>query len=112
MATGAEVAAGSDAGGAAAPPPPAVPGTVGLDMTECEVVRAAGQPQRVDVGSNERGDRRVVLTYANNERAGTYEFVAGRLTALERGPEPPQPEKPVKKKPASAKQPTRKQPAT
>jgi hypothetical protein len=111
MATGAEVAAGSDAG-AAAPPPPAVPGTVGLDMTECEVVRAAGQPQRVDVGSNERGDRRVVLTYANNERAGTYEFVAGRLTALERGPEPPQPEKPVKKKPASAKQQTRKQPAT
>jgi hypothetical protein len=54
----------------------------------------------------------VVLTYANNERAGTYEFVAGRLTALERGPEPPQPEKPVKKKPASAKQQTRKQPAT
>src|SRR6202521_1376144 len=69
MATGAEVAAGSDAGaaappppavppgagvapgsdaGAAAPPPPAVPGTIGLDMTECEVVRAAGQPQRVD----------------------------------------------------------------
>src|ERR1700730_15668247 len=39
MATGAEVAAGSDAA-AAPPPPPAVPGTVGLDMTECEVVRA------------------------------------------------------------------------
>jgi hypothetical protein len=75
-------------------------------------VRAAGQPQRVDVGSNERGDRRVVMTYANNERAGSYEFVAGRLTALERGPEPPPPEKPAKKKPASAKQQTRKQPAT
>src|SRR4051812_40688726 len=112
MATAADVAAGSDAGGAAAPAPPAVPGNVGLDMTECEVVRAAGQPQRVEVGSNERGDRRVVMTYANNERAGTYEFVAGRLTALERGPEAPQPEKPVKKKPANAKQQTRKPPAT
>jgi hypothetical protein len=114
MATGAEVASGSDAAAAAAPAPPAVPGAVGLDMSECEVVRAAGQPQTVNIGANDRGDRRVVMTYANSERAGTYEFVSGRLTALERGPEPPpaKPEKPAKKKPASAGQQTKKQPAT
>ena len=91
MATGAEIASGSDAAAAAAPAPPAVPGAVGLDMSECEVVRAAGQPQSVNIGTNDRGDRRVVMTYANSERAGTYEFVSGRLTSLERGPEPPPP---------------------
>jgi hypothetical protein len=115
MATGAEIASGSDAAAAAAPAPPAAPGAVGLDMSECEVVRAAGQPQTVNIGTNDRGDRRVVMTYANSERAGTYEFVSGRLTSLERGPEPPpppKPEKPAKKKPASAGQQTRKQPAT
>jgi len=114
MATGPEISSGSDAAGAAAPAPPAVPGAVGLDMSECEVVRAAGQPQAVNIGTNDRGDRRVVMTYANSERAGTYEFVSGRLTSLERGPEPPpaKPEKPAKKKPASARQQTKKQPAT
>jgi hypothetical protein len=115
MATGAEIAAGSDAAAGATPPRPAVPGAVGLDMSECEVVRAAGQPQMVDIGKNERGDRKVTMTYANSERAGTYEFVSGRLTSLERGPEPPpppKPEKPAKTKPATARQQTNKQPAT
>ena len=97
---------------AAAPPAqPAGPGNVGLNMSECQVVRAIGSPQSVNIGANERGDRKVVLVYAGNERAGTYEFVAGRLTALERGPEPP-PEKPAKKKPATATKGSRKAPAT
>ncbi len=109
---------GSDAGTpAAAPPAEASPvlGSVGLDMTECEVVRAIGPPQSVNIGSNERGERKVVMVYMGNERAGTYEFIAGRLTSLERGPEPPpppKPEKPVKKKPATAKKDNRKSPAT
>src|ERR1700686_4641999 len=55
MATGAEVASGSDAAPAAAPAPPAVPGAVGLDMSECEVVRAVGRPQTVNIGANDRG---------------------------------------------------------
>jgi hypothetical protein len=113
MATGAEVAAGSDAASGPAPAPPAVPGAVGLDMSECEVVRAVGQPQSVAIGTNDRGDRRVVMTYATSERAGTYEFVSGRLASLERGPEPPappKPEKPAKKKPATAKRQTPPQP--
>jgi len=90
---------GSDAGAPAPAPaaaPPAVPGAVGLDMTECDVVRAVGPPQSVNIGNNDRGDRKVVMVFTAGERAGTYEFVAGRLTALERGPEPPPPPKPAK----------------
>lgn len=117
MVRSAEVASGSDAaaGAAPAPAPPSMPGAVGLDMSECDVVRAVGQPQMVNIGTNERGERRVMMTYSNSERAGTYEFVSGRLTSLERGPDqpaPPKPEKPTKKKPASAKQQPQKPPAT
>jgi len=98
---------------AAAPAaPPAGVGNVGLNMSECQVVRAIGSPQSVNIAANERGDRKVVMVYAGNERAGTYEFVAGRLTALERGPEPPAPEKPAKKKPATATKGSRKAPST
>jgi hypothetical protein len=109
-----ETTLGSDAGAGAAPPP-AAPGAVGLDMTECEVVRAVGLPQMVNIGTNARGERKVMMTFARNERAGVYEFNAGRLTSLERGPEPPpppKPEKPAKKKPADAKQRSQKQPTT
>ncbi len=95
---------------------PAALGSIGLDMTECEVVRAIGPPQSVNIGSNGRGERKVVMVYMGNERAGTYEFVSGRLTSLERGPEPPPPPKPEKpkrkKKPATAKKDSRKAPAT
>jgi hypothetical protein len=115
MVSSAEIASGSDAAAGVAPAPPTMPGAVGLDMSECEVVRAVGQPQMVDIGTNERGERRVMMTYSNNERAGTYQFVSGRLTSLERGPEPPappKPEKPAKKKPASAKPQSQKPPAT
>jgi hypothetical protein len=72
---------------------------VGLDMTECEVVVAAGAPQQVDIGSNERGERNVIMTYTTAERSGTYRFVGGRLVSLERGPEPP-PTQEAQKKPA------------
>ena len=79
---------------------------IGLEMTECEVVRTLGQPQTTDIGSNERGERNVVLTYLGSERSGTYRFVAGRLVVLERGPEPPAPPKPAKKQPSPKKQAT------
>lgn len=87
---------------------------VGLDMTECEVATAIGvAPQSVDIGSNERGERNVILTYSGTDRAGTYHFVAGRLVSLERGPEPPTPvvaqKKPAKKQ---AKKPPKPQPTT
>src|SRR2546430_2467780 len=37
------------------------------------------------------------------EPPGTYEFIGGRLKALERGPEPPAPPPQPKKKPAATK---------
>jgi hypothetical protein len=72
------------------------PSGVGLGMTECEVVRIAGYTDRVEIGSNERGQRSVVLTYLSGERPGIYRFVGGRLTAMERVAEPPAPRKPAR----------------
>jgi hypothetical protein len=96
-------------------PPAPTGGGVGLDMSECEVVMAAGMPQHVDIATNERGDRTVVMTYTTSERAGTYRFVGGRLVSLERGPEPPptqQAQKKPTKKQDKPKQPPKQQPAT
>jgi hypothetical protein len=104
----------SESGAAPAAPPaagPATAGPVGLDMTECEVVAAIGPPRSVNIASDERGTRKVTMIFMGNERAGTYEFIGGRLKSLERGPEPPAPpEQPKKKKPATVKK--RTQPAT
>ncbi len=104
-------------GAANAPPAPPVLGTVGLDMTECEVVQTIGPPQSVNISTGERGERQVTMIYMGNERAGTYLFRRGRLSSLERGPEPPPPpkvEKPKKKKPVVKKKPKpqQQQPAT
>jgi hypothetical protein len=97
---------GSETGAAPAAPAtagPAVPGPVGLEMTECEVVAAVGPPRSVNIASDEQGARKVTMIFMGNERAGTYEFVGGRLKALERGPEPPAPPPQPKKTPATAK---------
>jgi hypothetical protein len=96
---------------------PAAPtgGGVGLDMSECDVVMAAGAPQTVDISTNERGERTAILTYTTPERAGTYRFVSGRLVSLERGPEPPptqQAQKKPTKKQAKPKQAPKQQPTT
>ena len=99
------------------PGAPAAPtgGGVGLDMSECEVVMAAGAPQHIDITTNERGERTVIMTYTTSERAGVYRFVGGRLVSLERGPEPPptrQAQKKPTKKQAKPKQPPKQQPTT
>jgi hypothetical protein len=73
---------------------------VSLEMTECEVVRALGQPQSVEI-TPQPGRRRAMLTYTTGERAGIYQFVGGRLASVERGNEPPPP--PVAKRPAAKK---------
>jgi hypothetical protein len=73
---------------------------VSLEMTECEVVRALGQPQSVELTPQPGGQRGAVLTYTAGARAGIYQFVGGRLSAIERGDEPPPPPpvaKPAKK---------------
>lgn len=76
------------------PPPETValtPGAIALEMTECDVVMRAGQPERVQVGTNERNERTLTLTYINGERPGIYHFTSGRLSSMERAPEPPKP---------------------
>jgi len=90
--------------GAAPAPSDAASGSargVSLNMTECEVVRALGQPQGVDVTPQSGGQRRVVMTYKAGERAGIYEFVDGRLTGIDHGNETPAAvaKKPPNKKP-------------
>jgi hypothetical protein len=85
----------------------AAQGGIALEMTECEVVGRAGQPDDVQLGTTDRGDRSVTLTYAGGPRPGIYRFAGGRLYAIERGQEPPPPEpakpkKPAPKKPKSA----------
>lgn len=85
----------------AAPPPgdPAFAGAapsvgVALGMTECDVARSEGIAANVVIGANERGERDVTLTYIGGARPGIYRFTAGRLTSIERAPEPPKPERP------------------
>ena len=81
-----------------------VPGSVALQMTECDVVRRAGTPEKVELGTDERGDRTVMLTYTRGPLPGIYRFVGGRLSVLERAPgAPPAAAKP--QKPKTAKKP-------
>ncbi len=86
-----------------APAPSAEPGAetrgVGLEMTECQVVRRVGHPDRVEIGADPGGRRATVITYLQGPRSGIYHFVAGRLKQVERAPEPPAPAKPAKKRP-------------
>src|SRR5262249_6370075 len=87
----------------AAGTPPVSGGTVALGHTECDVVRGIGAPDSVNL-SNSPGVRVAVVTWPGGPRAGIYTFSGGRLSAIERGPEPVAPERPAKrpkKKPAA-----------
>ena len=75
---------------------------ISLQMTECDVVGRIGTPDRVDLGSTERGDRSAVLTYTRGARPGVYRFSGGRLTSIERGAESA-PERPKKAAPQQKK---------
>jgi hypothetical protein len=63
-------------------------GVVALGHTECDVARGAGAPDNVSLSTNARGDRVALLTYSRGPRAGIYTFTGGRLSSIERGPEP------------------------
>ena len=95
------------------PVAPAAPtgGAIGLDMSECDVVMAAGTPQHIDITTNERGERTLIMTYTTSERAGIYRFVGGRLVSLERGPTPP-PTQQAQKKPTKKQAKPKQQPTT
>jgi len=75
-------------------------GPVALGHTECDVARSAGVPNNVNISTNQRGERLVVLTYTQGARPGTYTFTSGRLTSLEAAPQQaaPKPAKPARKK--------------
>lgn len=70
-------ALGSGRAGAAAP------SDIALEMTECEVARRIGAPDRVELSANERGERVLALTYARGERPRIYRFAGGRLTGID-----------------------------
>ena len=106
---------GRCAGAAAAQPdgaspvaPPLTRGGIALQMTECEVVRRAGAPDQIELGTTDRGERSLMLTYGGGSRPGIYRFAGGRLYSIERtqeAPAPPaaaKPKKPLAKKPAPA----------
>jgi hypothetical protein len=91
-----------------APPGGSQPGRgIALEMSECDLVRAAGYTGQVEISTSERGERSVVLTYLQGEHPGIYRFVSGRLKSIERAPElpaaakPAAPKKPGKKPAAS-----------
>jgi hypothetical protein len=94
---------GNTANGAAAAIPSPEAKSIGhgvaLNMTECDVIRAIGPTNQIEVATNERGQRSVVLTYPQGERSGVYRFVGGRLVSIERGPDAPAPAKVKAKKP-------------
>jgi hypothetical protein len=92
--------------GAAGAPMPSTRGTVALGHTECDVVRGIGAPDNVSLSNNARGDRVAVVNYSRGQRAGIYTFTAGRLTSIERGPEPVAQPKAGKPKPKKKPQPT------
>jgi hypothetical protein len=76
---------------------------VALGHTECDVVRGIGAPDNVNLSTNPRGDRITVINYSKGQRAGIYTFTSGRLSSIERAPEPVAPPKTAKsrKKPAA-----------
>jgi hypothetical protein len=87
------------------PGPASIQGGIALQMTECDVVRRAGAPEAIEFGSNERGERTLVLTYIRSSRPGVYRFASGRLYSIERAVEPSGSAKPAPAK--AAKKPAR-----
>jgi hypothetical protein len=94
-----QAAADPTAAGAA----PLVAGGIALQMTECDVVRRAGPVEKIDFGSDDRGERIVTLTYLRGPWPGIYRFAGGRLVSIERAPGPPP--APAKQQKAPAKKP-------
>jgi len=84
------------------PPAPALTGGVTLGMSECQVVRRIGTPNNVSIG-DEKGERKVVLSYLEGNWPGIYQFQAGRLKAVDAAPVPDKPAKPAPKKKAKKK---------
>lgn len=72
-------------------------------MTECDLIAAVGATPKVELGTNERGERTAVLSYAAGDHAGIYRFNSGLLVSIEAPETPPAVAKKPKRKPRSAK---------
>ena len=57
--------------------------SIGLSMTECEVARRVGAPDRVELGATTRGERVLTLTYSRGDHPQIYRFASGRLYSIE-----------------------------
>jgi hypothetical protein len=75
------------------------PTGVALQMTECNLVQVLGQPEKIEIAANERGDRTAAMLYSRGDRPGLYHFTSGQLTQIDRVAEPPPPPKPQKPAP-------------
>lgn len=74
---------------------------IGLGMSECDLIRLAGPTEKIEIATNERGERTAVITYPQGERAGIYRFTSGQLTTMDRIDESPPPPKQPRRKPAA-----------
>src|SRR4029450_12360127 len=57
-------------------------GGIALQMTECDVVRRAGPVEKIDFGTDDRGERVLTLTYLRGPLPGIYRFTGGRLVSI------------------------------
>ena len=85
------------------PSTPTVQGGIALQMTECDVVKRTGVAEKVDIGTNARGERAVTMTVTRGPWPGIYRFDSGRLVSVERSGSPPAPAKGQKASPAQKK---------
>jgi hypothetical protein len=67
-----------------------------LQMSECSVVQLLGPPERIELGTNELGDRTAVMYFSKGQRPGIYRFTDAQLKSIERIGEPAAPAKPQK----------------
>jgi len=62
---------------------------IGLQMTECEVARHYGPPDKVELGALPNGARLLTLSYLRGPRPRIYHFAYGRLVSIENLAAPP-----------------------
>jgi hypothetical protein len=98
----ADALASADGNCAPAAQPPA---GIAVGMTECDVVHVAGPTTQIQISTNERGERSVVMTYPEGDHAGIYRFTSGILASVDEVPAPPKPAKPVRRAPAKKRPP-------
>jgi hypothetical protein len=63
-------------------------GGVSLEMTECDVARRAGPPDKVEVSPSPGGERFLTLSYLRGPGPRIYHFASGRLVSIENLPAP------------------------